>query len=115
MVNQMIYVPNDYLNANYCVTLNSNTVMRVYTSTPNYNTDIAYRYFMLDNHYLYRDGVAHFSNYSTLPTCYQMSELTSFWGYRTDLADILLCLAIIIGFLYFVFSRPFKMLFRGVA
>ena len=109
----MIYVPNDYLNSNYCVTLNSNTVLRVYTSAPNYNSDIAYRDFMLDNHYIFRDGVAHFSQYSTLPSCYDMSQLTSFWGYRTDLADILLCLAIIVGFMYFVISRPFKALFRG--
>ena len=110
----MIYVPQDYNVSSYCVTLNSNSVLRVYTSQPNYNTDVAYRDFMLDNHYIYRDGVTHFSQYSTLPTCYSSSELTSFWGYRTDLSDILLCLAIIIGFLYFVLSRPFKMLFRGV-
>ena len=109
----MIYVPQDYNNSSYCAYLSSNNVLRVYTSQPSYNTTITYRDFMLDNHYLYRDGVTTFGNYSTLPTCLPSSDLTSFWGYRTDLADILLCLAIIVGFLYFVISRPFKALFRG--
>ena len=114
VVNKMIYVPQDYNNSSYCITLNSNNVLRVYTSQPTINSDVAYRDFMLDNHYIYRDGVAHFSQYSTLPTCYQQNEITSNWGYRTDLADILVCLGIIVFFGYFCLSRPLKWMFRGV-
>lgn len=109
----MIYVPEDYNNSNYCVYMQSNSVLRVYTARPTYNSTITYRDFMVDNHYLYRDGVTSFSQYSTLPTCLAQDQLTSFWGYRTDLADILLSLGIIVVFLYFVLSRPFKLLFRG--
>ena len=109
----MIYVPQDYNNNSFCAYMYSNNVLRVYTARPSNNSTIAYRDFMVDNHYLYRDGVTTFNQYSSLPTCLSSDDITSFWGYRTDLADILLCLSVLVVFMYFVFSRPIKLLLRG--
>lgn len=109
----MIYVPEDYNSSSFCAYMQSNNVLRVYTGRPTNGSTLNYRDFMVDNHYLYRDGVTTFNQYSTLPTCLSQSDITSFWGYRTDLADILVCLMVLLGFMYFVLSRPLKLLFRG--
>lgn len=109
----MIYVPDFTDINNKCVYMSSNNVLRVYDSQPNYNSDVTYTDYMVDNHYLYRTGITHFTAYSTLPECLPTSSLTNNWGYRTDLTDILICLVILIGSIVFVFSKALKLLFRG--
>lgn len=107
----MIYVPE--YNSNNCVYMQSNNILRVYESVPGPNTTINFRDYMVDNHYLYRDGVTTFSQYSTLPTCLDSSVITTFYGYRTDIADILITFFLIVGFVYFVISRLWRALFKG--
>lgn len=107
----MIYVPNqdDYR----CFYMQSNNVLRAYKTIPNYNTTVNYRDYMIDNHYLYRDGVQTFSNYSTLPVCLSNDDISSNYFYRTDLADILIIFLIIVGGIWFLISKLIKTLFRG--
>ena len=107
----MIYVP-DYLPGN-CAYMQSNNILRVYETTPTNGSTVSYRDYMVDNHYLYRDGVTTFSQYSTLPTCLNSSDITTFYGYRTDIADILITFIIIVGFIFFFISRLWKALFKG--
>lgn len=107
----MIYVP-EYNNGN-CAYMQSNNVIRVYESRPSNGATIHYRDYMLDNHYLFRDGEQTFSQYSTLPTCLDDSLITQNFGYRTDLADILIIFFLIVGFIYFVISRLWRALFKG--
>lgn len=112
-MNGLVYVPDEIdINSTCVIFLNSST-LRVYTSIPTYNSVVPYYDFYLSNHYNYSEGVVRFTEYSTLPFCLPSERLTHYWGYRCDLVDILLCLAIIFVFLYFVLSRPFKALFRG--
>lgn len=107
----MIYVP-EYDNGN-CAYMQSNNILRVYESRPINNSTISYRDYMVDNHYLYRDGVTTFSQYSTLPTCLSDDVITENYGYRTDIADILITFFLIVGFIYFVISRLWRALFKG--
>lgn len=108
----MIYVPED-LPYSACHVLQSNYVLRVYENTPTYNSTINYVEVALDNHYIWRTGTTTFSNYSTLPTCISSSRITNAWIYRTDIFDILGCIAIIGFFIYWCLSKPIKWLFRG--
>lgn len=107
----MIYVP-DYESGN-CAYMYSNNVLRVYESTPTANTTINYVDYMVDNHYLFRNGSTTFSSYSTLPVCLAPSEITTNYSYRTDLADILIIFFLIVGFGFFVISRLWRALFKG--
>lgn len=108
----MIYVPND-LPYDACYVLQSNYVLRVYEEVPRNNSTIDYIDVALDNHYIYRDGSTSFSQYTTLPTCIDSSRITNSWSYRTDFFEILGCIAIIVSLLYFILSKPIKLLFRG--
>lgn len=107
----MIYVPN--YNDHNCAYLSSASNLRVYDSKPMQGQTISYRDYATDNHYLYRDGYTSFSNYSTLPTCLDDSEITTSLYYRTDFADILLC-TFIIGFTcIFLVKGLFNALFKN--
>lgn len=108
----MIYVPDD-LPYSACYVMQSNYVLRVYQSTPTYNSTVNYVDVALDNHYLYREGQQTFNNYSTLPTCIASSRITNNWSYRSDFFEILGCIAILGAFMWFCLSKPIKWLFRG--
>lgn len=110
-MNDVIYVPN-YTDGN-CAYMYSNNTLRVYESTPRNNATISYVDYMVDNHYLYREGVTSFSNYSVLPICLSSSQITTNFGYRTDIADILIVFTIIIGIIYFIISKLWKAFFKG--
>lgn len=107
----MIYVP-DY-EAGNCAYMYSNNVLRVYERTPQNNTTINYIDYMVDNHYLYREGSTTFNQYSTLPLCLSSSNITTNYGYRTDIADILITFLIIVFIIYFIISRIWRALFKG--
>lgn len=108
----MIYVPDD-LPYSACYVLQSNYVLRVYEGVPRQNATINYIDVALDNHYIYREGVTTFNNYSTIPTCISSDRITSAWSYRTDLSDIMIILFIILVICGYLISRPLKWLFRG--
>lgn len=107
----MIYVP-DYENGQ-CAYMYSNNTLRVYDSTPRANTTINYTDYMVDNHYLYREGSTSFTQYSTLPTCLSNDVITTSYGYRTDISDILITFIIIVAIIYFIISRLWRVLFKG--
>lgn len=108
----MIYVPSD-LPYSACYVLRDNYTLRVYEETPSYNSTIDYIDVALDNHYIYREGVQTFSNYSTLPTCIDSDRITNAWSYRTDFDSILVGVLVLLVIVYFVVSFPLKALFRG--
>lgn len=105
----MIYVPSDN-TYNKCYVVQSEGVIRGYDRVPTYNTTINYRDYFIESDYIFRDGVASFSNYSTLPTCLSNDIITNSYLYRTDLDKILVCFIIIVIFcLYF----PYKIISRA--
>lgn len=108
----MIYVPDN--NDSPCYYLQSNTVLRAYDTTPRYNGSSTYTDYMLDNHYLSRRGEQSWTNYSTLPQCIAINDITTNYFYRTDITDICILALIFIGVNYFLISKLVKVFFRGV-
>lgn len=108
-MNNLIYVP-DYESTN-CAYMYSNNVLRVYDEQPRYNSTITYTDYMVDNHYLYRNGSTTFSNYSTLPVCLDSSSLTTNMYYRTDFDNILVIFFILFIFIVYIPIKLFSRLF----
>lgn len=80
-----IYVPN--LNYSCYVVYDKDTI-RAYHTQPNYDSYVDYTDFYINSHYLEKNGIVHFSNYSSLPTCLSSDILTDYFYYRNDLSDI---------------------------
>lgn len=99
----MIYVPE--YNINNCAYIYDANRIRVYSSRPTNNATITYRDYYFNSHYLYTDGSTTFSNYSTLPTCLNSDYISTNPYYRTDLADILICVFITITIGYFIIKK----------
>ena len=106
-----LYVPI-YNNGN-CAYLYSDNFIRVYDSQPTYNTNVHYTDYLINNHYISREGYQQFGNYSSLPTC--ASDVTTNYFFRTDIADILIMSSIFIFINWFFISKLYKALFRGRA
>jgi hypothetical protein len=108
----MIYVP-DNLEYDACHTITDNYTMRIYEELPTINSSVSYIDVALDNHYIARQGIEFFGVDATLPTCIPSEEITHAWSYRTDFADILLCISILGGFIAFVIYKLLRVVFRG--
>lgn len=104
-----MYVPV-YESGN-CVYLYSDNFIRVYDTTPTYNSNIHYTDYLINNHYLSREGYQSFGNYSTLPTCSQ--EVTTNYFQRTDIFEIIVIATIFIGLNWFLVSKLVKTLLKG--
>lgn len=107
MNNDKIFVPN-YDSSN-CAYMYSNNVLRVYEEQPRANSTISYTDYMVDNHYLFRNGTTSFTSYTTLPTCLNSSNITTDFYYRTDFDSILIIFLILSIFIIFI---PLKLLSR---
>lgn len=103
----LIYVPNyeDY----ECIVVRSEEVIRAYKDRPTTNSNIDYRDFYYNSNYLYNDGVQNFSQYTTIPTCIDTSNLTDSPYYRNDFDSILVITFIL---LIICFYFPFRILSR---
>lgn len=102
-----IYVPN--LENYQCVYVRSNDIIRAYFQKPQNNSTVTYRDYYINSNYIYTDGEQSFSNYTSLPTCLNNTNLTSEVYYRNDFDSILvmfICLCLIF------FYIPIKILFR---
>lgn len=106
----MIYVP-DLENYRCYVVRDSNT-LRAYTRVPTNNTEIDYRDFYINSHYLYQDGTQTFSNYTTLPVCLDNSKLTTEVYYRNDFDSILIIFIILVIIWFIIPLKIFTRLFR---
>lgn len=80
-----IYVPTlDYS----CYVVYDKDTIRAYHTQPIYDSYIDYTDYYVNSHYIEKNGTAHFTNYSVLPTCINNDNLTNDFYYRNDLADI---------------------------
>lgn len=104
-----LYVPS-YTN-NSCVHIQSSDIIRVYDNVPVPNSSINYTDYYIKSSYISNTGVATFSQYSSIPSCYNTNDLTSSFYYRNDFPLILVTFFIIlivcIYFPYKIFSRAF--------
>lgn len=106
----MYYVPS--YTSNSCVVHSSSGVIRVYSSQPTYNSDINYVDYYIHDNYMSVNGTAHFSNYSTLPTCISSSNITDNYYYRVDFPSILIMFLIISLFAFYIPIKIFSKLFK---
>ena len=102
----LVYVPSDDCA---CVSITNGNYLRCYSSQPRQNSTINYTDYYFNSHYMEVNGSQTFSNYSTLPTCINSSNLTNNVMYRNDLDSILLCFFII---LLICFYFPYRMISR---
>lgn len=103
----MIYVPS--FNNSSCVVVRDTNTIRVYESSPTYNSTIDYVDYYFNSHYLYNTGSQQFSQYSSLPTCLNQNLLTKNVFYRNDIDSILIVFLII---LLVCFLFPYKLISR---
>lgn len=108
----MIYVPD---NENYkCFVVQNNETIRAYKEVPRSNSNIEYRDYYVNSHYMYKDGVQQFGNYNTnIPVCMSNSELTNNYYYRNDFDSIIVIFICIVGFCYFVIRKIIRSFFHG--
>lgn len=104
-----MYVPN--YSDGMCAYLYNDRFIRVYDSTPTYNSTISYTDYLFDSHYLSRRGSTTFSNYSSLPTC--DSNITTNFYARNDISDIVILFTIFVGWTWFLVSKLVKTLLHG--
>lgn len=106
----MYYVPT-YNNGNCAVVYDKDTI-RVYESTPSYNNDVNYIDYYVNSNYMSKSGVAHFNQYSTLPTCLASNKITTDFYYRNDFPQILLIFIILSIVIFYIPWKIFIRMFR---
>ena len=105
----MIYVPE---KENYkCYVVRSEEVIRAYEQVPSNNSTISYRDYYYNSNYLYNDGEQTFSQYTTLPVCLSMSNISSDVYYRNDFDQILVIFLIMCIFCFYI---PLKVILRFI-
>lgn len=102
-----IFVPN--LSDYQCVVVRDNNTIRAYSTMPQINNSSNYVDYYPNSHYMYSYGTQTWSNYQTLPSCYNTDNLTSDFWYRNDMPEIMI-LFLSICFVSFFF--PWKILTR---
>ena len=109
----MIYVPD--LENYKCFVIESGEVIRAYKEVPDYNTNVSYRDYFINSHYIFKDGSESFNSLENqlLPSCIDNVNLTNAISYRHDFTEILICFTIIIAIFYFIISKTIRALFFG--
>lgn len=106
----MIYVPE---KENYkCYVVRSEHVIRAYEEVPTNNSTISYRDYYINSNYIYNDGEQTFSQYTTLPVCVSMFNISSDVYYRNDFDQILVIFLIMCIFCFLIPLKVFLRLFR---
>lgn len=103
----LIYVPEK--ESYKCYVVQSEGVIRGYEKIPQNNITTNYRDYYINSNYIYKDGVATFSSYSTLPVCLSSDVVTSDVYYRNDLDSILIIFTILF---FFCILIPWKIICR---
>lgn len=107
-----IYVPD--LENYKCYIVRDTNTLRAYKEIPQRNTEIEYRDYYINSHYLYQDGTQLFGNYTStyLPVCLNSENLTDSVYYRNDISDILIVFIIMCIFCFYIPLKVFMRLFR---
>lgn len=106
-----IYLPID-LNNNNCAYIYDKDTIRVLDNRPTYNTNINYKDYFINSHYIYREGSVQYGSYSNLPTCLNNNIFTKEYYYRNDFADIIIIWFFVGIFVYFIPLKLWRRLFR---
>lgn len=95
-----------------CYVVQSEGVIRGYDTYPRNNVSYNYRDYYVNSNYIYRDGAGSWSQYSTLPTCIDSSNIVNDFWYRLDMPNILLMFLIINIFGIYLPIKIFSKIFR---
>ena len=108
----MIYVPN--LEKYKCFVVQNNETIRAYKEMPRVNSNIDYRDYYVNSHYMYKDGTQQFGNYNAnIPTCIASNELTDSYYNRNDFDSIIVIFMCLVCFSYFVIKKIVRVFFHG--
>lgn len=106
-----IYIPLEEGENYVCYTIYDKDTIRAYVSTPSFNSSSSYTDYFINSHYLSKNGVQTWGNYSTLPSCIPTNRITQDFWYRNDIKDIVIVFFILsiicIWFPVKLFSRIF--------
>lgn len=102
-----LYIPN--YSTNNCVYIQSSDVIRVYDSRPTNNSTVNYTDYYIKSSYISNRGSQTFNQYSTLPSCYDSSLITTNVWYRNDIDKILVIFLIL---LLVCFYFPYRLISR---
>lgn len=106
----MIYVPE---KENYaCYVVRSEDIIRAYEEMPQNNVTVSYRDYYINSNYIYNDGEQSFSQYTSLPVCLDVSNLSSDVYYRNDFDKILIIFIIMAIVCIYIPLKIFKKFFR---
>lgn len=105
----MTYVPS--FTDSSCIVISNSDTIRVYNTTPTYNSDVNYTDYYINSNYIYNVGIAHFSQYSTLPQCQDNSRFTTEVYYRNDFSEIMIIFTILTIFTLYLPWKLFTRLF----
>lgn len=105
-----IYIPN--YSSGKCAYIRDKDTIRVYDSTPSYNSTINYTDIFINSDYLESRGSTTFNQYSTLPTCLSSSDITDDWLYRVDSWKFFIMFGVFVWLLCLIFKMTILRLFR---
>lgn len=95
-----------------CFAFQNSETIRAYKTMPTNNSQVNYKDFYINSHYLTMTGTQNFSQYSTLPTCIEKERITDAYSYRNDFADIMLIVTSFVILFGFVISFIIKQFFK---
>lgn len=104
----MIYVPES-TTYNKCYVVQNEDIIRGYDRVPQNNTSYNYRDYYIHSDYIYKDGNGTWSQYTTLPTCIDSSNISNSFWYRIDLSSILIIFLVLF---VFVVKYPYRLFIR---
>ena len=111
-----IYLPIDSTSDYACYVVRDKDTIRAYKNRPTVNSSSDYVDFYINSHYLQRFGNETFSNWNTnLPTCLDVSMITTDFEYRTDFADIMIIFFIFVIFIFYLPIKLFSRILRRLA
>lgn len=109
-----VYVPLSDIDDFACYSVFSSDVIRADYDVPRVNSSSDYIDYYINSHYLEKKGSQTWGSYnSNLPVCIDKAEITNFYGYRNDFAEILIISLILIGVCWFIVSKLIKTLLKG--
>lgn len=104
-----IYVPDTGYS---CYVVRDSNTIRAYKAVPRNNSEVDYRDFYVNSHYLYNEGKQNFNTNATLPVCLKKEDLTNDFYYRNDFDSILIIFMIMSIFCFLIPLKIFIRLFR---
>lgn len=109
IIKNRIYLPLEITSEQCPIILNKDTI-RVYDEIPSLNSTINYTDYYINSHYISKNGTEEITQ---IPNCIDIENFTTTFYYRFDFHEILTIFIILVGIVYFIFSKLLHAFFIG--